>query len=222
MTFSNYTPPRAGRTIGKKTRWKARFSKTAKNWRLNYDYNEYMLLGYDNDVDGDWEEGVFWDNFRGVWPTLNGLYCAPILLAETEDYNLYSIPILLNGKQTNLRAAYIWESEEEGYYKIFGAWDGIDSETGMSSREILKLKDGDEVTPLFTAINWETGEENLYELGSFIVNGPVIMEESELLDGDYLYQYKVIDVFGREFYSVEVIMECVDGEIYVYETEEAS
>lgn len=46
------------------------------------------------------------------------------------------------------------------------------------------------------------------------------MEESELIDGDYLYQYKVVDVFGREFYSDEVIMECADGEIYVYETED--
>lgn len=46
------------------------------------------------------------------------------------------------------------------------------------------------------------------------------MEESPLFDGDYLYQYKVTDIFGREFFSSEAIMECVDGEIYVYEAEE--
>ena len=102
---------------------------------------------------------------------------------------------MLNGKETNLRAAYIWESDDEGYFKIYGAWDGIDPETGMSAREIIKLKDGDEVTPLFEAVNWDTGEENIYELGSFIVDGAVVMEESELIDGDYLYQYKVIDIF---------------------------
>jgi hypothetical protein len=187
---------------------------------MDYEYDEYMLLGYDNDIEADWENGVFWDNFRGVWPTLNGLYCAPTLLAEAGDYNLYSIPILLNGKETNLRATYIWESDDDGYFKVYGAWDGIDPATGMSSREVIKLKDGDEVTPLFEAINWETGEENIYELGSFSVDGPVVMEESELIDGDYLYQYKVVDVFGREFYSDEVIMECADGEIYVYETED--
>lgn len=187
---------------------------------MDYEYDEYMLLGYDNDIEADWENGVFIDNFRGVWPSINGLYCAPTLLAEEEDYSLYSIPILLNGKETNLRAAYIWESDDEGYFKIYGAWDGIDPETGMSAREIIKLKDGDEVTPLFEAVNWDTGEENIYELGSFIVDGAVVMEESELIDGDYLYQYKVIDIFGREFYSDEVIMECEDGEIYIYETED--
>lgn len=187
---------------------------------MDYDYDEYMLLGYDNDIIADWENGIFMDNFRGVWPTLNGYYCAPTLLAEEDDYNLYSIPILLNGEMTNLRATYVWESEEEGYFKIYGAWDGINPETGMSSRNIVKLKDGDEVTPIFSAVNWDTGEENLYELGSFIVEGPVIMEESLLFDGDYLYQYKVTDIFGREFFSSEAIMECVDGEIYVYEAEE--
>lgn len=187
---------------------------------MDYEYDEYMLLGYDNDIDGDWETGVFVDNFRGVWPTLNGLYCTPTLLAEEDDYNLYSIPILLNGKETNLRVAYIWDSEEEGHFAIYGAWDGIDTQTGMSAREIIKLKDGDKVTPLFEAVNWETGEESTYEMGSFTVKGPVVMEETPLFDGDYLYQYKVIDIFGREFYSDEAIMECEDGEIYVYETEE--
>src|SRR5690606_39281103 len=97
---------------------------------MDYDYDEYMLLGYDNDIEADCENGVFIDNFRGVWPTLNGCYCAPTLLAEEDDYNLYSIPILLNGEMTNLRAAYIWESDDEGYFKIYGAWDGINPDTG--------------------------------------------------------------------------------------------
>ena len=185
---------------------------------MDYDYNEYMLLGWDNDINGDWETGIFTDNFRGVWPTVNGYYCSPTLLAEEDGYNLYSIPILLNGEETHLRAAYIWDEEGNGHYEIYGAWNGIDSETGMSSRDMIKLKDGDEIALLFDAINWETGEENTYEMGSFTADGDIIMEESELFNGDYLYQYKVTDVFGRETYSDEVIMECKDGEIFVYET----
>lgn len=43
---------------------------------MDYDYNEYMLMGFDNDIDGDWENGLFRDNFRGVWASLNGNYCA--------------------------------------------------------------------------------------------------------------------------------------------------
>lgn len=56
-------------------------------------------------------------------------------------------------------------------------------------------------------------------MGGFTVDGGVTLEEMDLLDGDYLYQYRVVDVFGGEIWSDTVIMECKDGEISVYETE---
>ncbi len=186
---------------------------------MDYDYNEYMLLGVDNDIDGDWDSGSFADNFRGVWPTINGNYCAPTLLAETDTYNLYTIPILLNGEKTNLRAAYIWDTGEDGHFEVYGAWNGIDSDTGMSAKDIIQLKDGDQVTLLFDAVNWDTGETTTYEMGSFTVSGTPVMEESDLFDGEYLYQYIVTDVFGRVTYSDQAIMECKNGDIFVSEAE---
>ena len=192
-------------------------SVTFSIYYMDYDYNEYMLLGVDNDIDGDWDSGSFVDNFRGVWPTIDGNYCAPTLLAETDEYNLYTIPILLNGEKTNLRAAYIWDTAEGGHFEIYGAWNGIDADTGMSAKDIIQLKDGDEVTLLFDGVNWDTGETTTYEMGSFVVNGAPVMEESDLFDGDYLYQYIVTDVFGRETYSDRAIMECSNGDITVYE-----
>ncbi|MDO4544064.1 MAG: clostripain-related cysteine peptidase [Clostridia bacterium] len=187
---------------------------------MDYEYNEYMLMGYDNDIEAYWDDGIFLDNFRGVWPAIEGCYCAPTLIAEEDDYNLYSIPILLNGEQTNLRAVYIWDSDEEGHFEVLGAWDGLDSETGMSSRELIKLKDGDEITLLFYATDMDSGEQVLYETDSFTVSGEVVMEEIELFDGEYLYTFQIVDVFGGEYVSEAVILECDNGEIYIYETEE--
>lgn len=34
-----------------------------------------LLLGTDNDMNADWETGVFSDNFRGVWGALDGSLC---------------------------------------------------------------------------------------------------------------------------------------------------
>ena len=184
---------------------------------LDYDYNEYLFLGIDNDIDSDWDSGIFVDNFRGVWPTLNGFYCAPTLLAEEDDYNLYAIPILLNGEETSLRAAYIWDNDTDGHFEVYGTWAGIDGDTGMSARDLVPLRGGDEVTLLFDATNWDTGETYTYEMDNFTVNGDVVMREDDLTDGEYLYQYIVTDVFGREVYSNTVIMECDQGEIYLYE-----
>jgi len=186
---------------------------------MDYDYGEYMLMGTDNDLVSDWDNGVFYDNFRGVWPALNGYYVDFNLIEEGVDYNLYSIPITLNGVDTNLRAAYVWDTEDTGHFEVYGCWTGLDSESGMSSREIVQLKDGDEVTILMNGQNWDTGETIQYEVGTFIVDGPVLLEEADLFDGDYLFEYLVTDVFGNTYYSDSIIMEYKDGHITEHTTQ---
>ncbi len=182
---------------------------------MDYDSGEYMLLGLDNDISADWDTGIFQDNFRGVWPTINGLLCAPTLIAEEDNYNLYTIPVLLNGEQTNLRAAYLFDTEE---FVIYGAWAGID-ENGMSAKDIIPLKDGDTVAPLFNAVNWDTSEEQTYYMDEFTVSGDVVMKEEALADGDYLYQFEITDIFGQVYSTDEVIMTCENGDITVSATE---
>jgi len=186
---------------------------------MDYEYGEYMLMGTDNDVIGDWDNGLFYDNFRGVWPALNGISVDLNLIEEGSDYNLYSIPILLNGTETNLRAAYVWNSDDTGYFEVYGCWTGLDSVTGMSSREIVQLKDGDEVTILMNGQNWDTGETTQYDVGSFTVNGPVVLEETPLIDGDYLFEYVVTDIFDTKYYSDSIIMEWADGKITEWTTQ---
>ena len=31
-----------------------------------------LYLGTDNDMTADWDNGVFYDNFRGVWGAIDG------------------------------------------------------------------------------------------------------------------------------------------------------
>ena len=89
----------------------------------------------------------------------------------------------------------------------------------MSAKDIIPLEDGDVISPVFTAVNWETSEEQTYYMDEFTVSGPVVMEETALADGDYLYQFEIKDIFGSMYYTDEVIMECAGGEISVYATE---
>lgn len=183
---------------------------------LDHDYNEYMELGYDNDLYADWDTGVFQDNFTGYWPCLGeeALLCAPYLIGEGEDYNLYSIPILLNGEQVSLRAAYIWDGEDE-CFRVLGAWRGMDEATGMSDRNLERLTDGDIIQPLFYSYAMDTGEELLYSMGELTVDGELSLFYDEIDDGEYLFQYEVSTVFGETFYSEAVIMEIQDDEISV-------
>ena len=131
--------------------------------------------------------------------------------------------MLLNGRETNLRAEYHWDDES---YTLLGVYDGMDPDTGMASRDIRPLEDGDVIEPLFTCIDADTGEVFYSTLDEITVHGGLVIEESALEDGDYLYQFEVTDVFGRVTVSDSALMVCEAGEIYVYldeeETEEFS
>ena len=184
-------------------------------YQMDYDYNEYMYLGRDDDLNVSEDLLQYTDNFRGVWPALNGVFVNLNLLETTDAYNLYSIPINVNGEDMNLRARYSWAT---GAYEVMGAVAGAGANS-FSARKERMLKDGDVVQVLMTGVNWESGEENLYAVGEFTVSGPVTLEETALTDGDYLYQYEMEDVLGDTYTSAEVIMECADGQISVHEAE---
>ena len=87
------------------------------------------MLGNDNDNTADWDNGIFCDNFRGVWGSLDGNLVFMELSYEGEDYNLYSVPIMLNGTEYMLQVAYDFTSAK---WEILGATQTLDS-SGMAS-----------------------------------------------------------------------------------------
>jgi hypothetical protein len=52
-----------------------------------------VVLGKDNDLDADWENGMFTDNFRGVWGAIDGALVYMELMDEAEDFQLYTVPV---------------------------------------------------------------------------------------------------------------------------------
>jgi hypothetical protein len=191
-------------------------------YMIDQEENAAVLLGTDNDIDAYWDEGVFYDNFRGVWLTINGEYCSPILIDSQDDYNLYTIPILLNGKRTNLRVQFVIESEDEegitGSYQVLGVWDGTDDTTGVIARDIKPLKEGDVILPLFDAyalddIGGEAEEWESYEVTAG-ANGEVTLEEDDLFDGEYYYTFRLLDIFGQEYESDGISLYMEGDEFY--------
>jgi hypothetical protein len=170
----------------------------------------------------DWETGYVEDNFRGVWPSIDGQYVSFNLLQSNDYYIIYSIPIMLNGVETNLRAVWEWDDPEsednyEGEFFIFGAWDGINSSTGTASRDIKKLKDGDEVVPLLYVFYGSDPENGVQIEGDpIIVRGGLSLEETELEPGEYWYRYVIDDLMGRSIYTDFAIITIDDsGQLYI-------
>ncbi len=169
-------------------------------------------LGSDFDINQDDGGTRYWDNYRNVWTIINGNLCTMVALNFTDNYIIYTVPVQVNGNPTNLRMLY---QRDSGVYEVIGTWDGIDSETGMSSREVKKLEDGDLVEFVFDAAKMDTAEDASFVGGGFTVQGPIVAEEATLFDGDYYYQYEITDIFGNTHQSDFAVLHSKNGEISV-------
>ena len=149
-----------------------------------------LYLGSDSDIVGDWNTGLFKDNFRAVWPMLDGHPVYVEITAENDGYNLYSIPIKLNGVECSLQVAYVYASEE---YFILGARRGLDN-AGMSDRNLIKLKAGDEITTLHYGMTISGDDEDFtpVEVETFTIGEHPTVKDEELGDGTYAYCFEFI------------------------------
>ena len=169
-----------------------------------------LLLGTDNDMNADWENGVFSDNFRGIWGGIDGHMVYMELCFEGEDYNLYSVPVLLNGEPYNLQVAYDFTTEE---WSILGARQGI-GEAGMSDKELRLLQPGDALTTIWYLSSY-SGEDGLeaYAVEELTVTADTSFAEMELPDGRYGMVFEMRDAMDNYAYSDSVFFLCEGGKI---------
>ena len=170
-----------------------------------------LLLGTDNDMNVDWDNGVFSDNFRGVWGSIDGNIVYMELSYESEDYNLYAIPVLLNGEEYNLQVVYDFSTDE---WNVLGARQGIDN-SGMADKELRLLQEGDEITTIWY-MSTASGDDEFepYTAATVTVTADTAFGEMELPDGSYSMVYEMRDAMDNYAYSEPVTFDCADGEIY--------
>lgn len=178
---------------------------------MDLDNDLILYLGSDADVHADWEKGTFTDNFRGVWPMLDGHPVYVEITEENDGYNLYSIPIKLNGVECNLQVAYVYA--EEKYY-ILGARKGLDSH-GMSNREMIKLKAGDEITTIHYAMTISGDDSNFtpVEVDTFTIGDTVKISDDELGDGNYGYAFEFVTPTDDSALSNFILFTIANGQI---------
>lgn len=178
------------------------------------DEGEIMLmLGRDNDIEADWENGIFMDNFRGVWGAIDDNLVYMEISYVGDDYNLYSVPILLNGKEYSLSVSYDFTLEE---WEILGARRGIGI-NGMSNKGLIKLRPGDEITPIFYYVDLTEDdlEEYSFESDTFVYQRDSIFHETDMGDGTFVMMYEMVDVQNNSAFSDLVWITVEDGDIYV-------
>ncbi len=173
--------------------------------------DQMLLLGTDNDMTADWDDGVFHDNFRGVWGAIDGHLVYMELSFDGEDYNLYSVPILLNGEMYNLQVAYDFTMEE---WSILGATQGLD-DSGMAAKEMRLLEEGDVITTIWKMASYSDDDDfEMYTAEELTVTADTAFGEAPLFDGRYSMVIEMWDAAGNYAYSDAVIFDMTDGEIW--------
>lgn len=178
---------------------------------MDVDNDISLLLGRDNDLYADWESGIFMDNFRGVWGAIDGHYVHMEIVYEGEDYNTYSVPILLNGEEYSLRVVYDYN---DASYNILGARKGLD-ETGMADKNLVQLQPGDVITTIHYAAT-VSGDDDFetYESDTFTVTENTSFEEEWIGDGMYVMLFELEDISGDTIWSDPILFTIEDGDIY--------
>ncbi len=176
----------------------------------------FIDLGLDNYVSVDWDEGVVTDNFDGLWYLLgDGQVLAMYLIEEGDDYDLYSIPVQVNGKDTNMRA--MMQYTDEGYDTyILGTSSGVGN-NGMSSGRIKPLKRGDVIVPAYYVYNEDGEYEGMIYGDEYKFTGDDTIYDGFLPESDYYYSFEIDDIYGNQYYTDYVLFGVdEEGEVYFY------
>lgn len=172
-----------------------------------------IYLGQDNDIIADWENGVFQDNFRGVWGSIDGALVYMELSDETENYQIYAVPILLNGEKYVMSVSYDFQSKT---YNILGARRAID-DNGMTDKFLRTLKIGDVIEPLHQVMrDYESdAEPELMPIEKITVTEKTAFEETDLGDGTFVMMFEMKDNRGNSFESDVVLINYKDGKVEI-------
>lgn len=169
--------------------------------------NFYTQIYQGNYVEID-ESGKILTEFDGIVTTINGYWACLYEVDSGEDYMRYAVPAKLNGQEVILVVLYE-DAGSEG--KVIGAMPVYNKYTGMAPKQLIEIKDGDEIKLTYYAERFADYDDEEAELGkgdtiwfdgeSFVVDGPLVVEKFEVCEGIFLYGFTIIDLQGNEYYT---------------------
>ena len=162
------------------------------NRRVDGDYTDYNVDRID-----DWNKLTFgYDMSNALKLTINGLVLDYQVISYDMDSIVFACPVTVNGAESNLRIAWIWDTYEEGHYEFLGTWNGVDHENGMTDRLDDQLSPGDVVG----AVSLTTGEVR----DTVTIGQAIVVEDGPLEEGKYECYFVALDLHGNKYFSNSV------------------
>ena len=166
-----------------------------------------LWMGTDNVIFADWEKGVFTDNFRGSWGAFGGQLVFMELSYEGDGYNLYAVPVLINGEEYKLDVAYDFGEEA---WTVLGARKPVDA-NGMADKNLYTLEEGDKIDLIWYMAPAGTTDFEPYVVDSITYDADTVFEEAWLPDDTYTMVFQMRDASG-EYINSNFVDFRVEGE----------
>ena len=152
----------------------------------------YVFIGSYGRLNENWDMGIFQDNFDGKMFRLYSKNITPTLIRRYEEYDLYSVPAIINGERRSVRIAYYSDKDK---YKVLGSWPYIDG--GKVTGHIEKIGFFDNVLPMLRVY------DETHQVTEYIVDGSVTRllrgtGEDGVDSGSYIFEYEMTDIYGQK------------------------
>ncbi len=184
---------------------------SAQSILVLYDGDRMLNLGWSDTSSEDFEQGIFTDYIDGYWPSIDGHLVHTEVVWQGNDYTVYSVPILLNDEQCNLRVVYDKHLQD---YTVLGARKGL-SDDGMADKNLIKLKIGDRLTFVYQERAVDGSGGFGYTAGeTIVITADTMFYEVPLPPGEYGIMFKLFDAKNHSALS-DVLLFSLD-EYYIY------
>lgn len=158
------------------------------------------------------EDGTVTTQFDGTWTTLNGNWVCMYEIDRTDTQVRYAIPAYVNDLDVDIIVVYDVQNPEG---KVAGARLVSETENNMSSKQMIEIVPGDEITLFYWAELFFDDERftedeipDGYEEGCWYADEPWVvpeeglrLEHQELDANDYLYGFALYDTGNNVHYT---------------------
>ena len=203
--------------------------------------DEGLIIEISNDdLKVDWETGTVTEQFRAIYPAIDGHRVTMELSIAGRDHNIYEIPVILRGirefkgqKFPIFRKGSLQIKQDliTDQYEIMGM--GADIVNGRIRERGFDVQLGDEITPLFVAVvpkegldadegnvlnytNPETGETILFKATQgepFKLTNNTRITYPRMRNGHYFYMFQFMAPNGSVVGSLPVLFTIDDNGI---------
>ena len=112
---------------------------------------------------------------------------------EGENYNLYAVPVLINGEEYKLEVAYDFTAEA---WSVLGARKPVDA-NGMADKNLYMLEDGDVIDIVWYMSPVGSTNFEQYKVATITYGKDTVFEETWLPDDTYTLVFQMRDAAGN-------------------------